>query len=497
MFANDSADDKHFNYHFRARRFDPESKFGCLHGRTACSRNADWSTDLQAFWFHDECSSIQIERPRSDLGTLVSALDLATPCLWSSTRLAKSFCRVLLKRGQGELLMEELAAIGATSEVQRFDGDKYRRRDFAHLTFTVDGAGHHVDFQALKLKKIPELLRAPPLHVGGDQPQPKCFVKLPEIAPTEIDGVNLTAHAKLKCSNCSFERSRRGQYLRPWRAFVSHGMPRNLFGAHQDCWIAGSSESWLEVDLGADCIVSHISTMGRFPPMICWPRDHSQIRYEVVNDEHSGWQNWTTRYEVSIRADGGRSWIDLGEFRGNVDMTSEVVHDLGLALQSKSVIRCRFLRFRPLTFRGKPALRVGVYGTRKQIHCQPGVSDELVSYKFPVRLPDRNVRKVQRDFVSRRRNSPDWYGKHGRDWPSQRRRAALRRSVIWEETCDQVDVSDDDGQDEETCSRSLPVLHEWLPALSSSSIVRLPSSSSWELVSADSLSNSSAEWELC
>merc|ERR1712217_753923 len=107
-------------------------------------------------------------------------------------------------------------------------------------------------------------------------------------------------------------------------------------------------------------------------------------------------------------------------FRGNVDMTSEVVHDLSVALQSKSLVHCRFLRFRPLGFRGKPALRVGVYGEHSRIACCADVPEQLVTYKFPVMMPGRNRRKVQRDFVSRRSYSPDYYGKYGGDYPIKR-----------------------------------------------------------------------------
>lgn len=271
---------------------------------------------------------------------------------------------------------------------------------------------------------------------------------------------------------------------------MSHGM-----AAHQDCWIAANSESWLEVDLGADCAVSHISTMGRFPPLMEWPKECPA--YTVVNEEHVGWENWTTRYEVSIRSEGGRSWTNIGVFRGNTDMTSEIVHDLSSVLQSRCVIRCRFLRFRPVSFRGKPALRVGVYGVRKQLQSRSETLEQLVTYKFPVLLPNRNMRKVQRDFRSSRKFSPDCYGKHGCDWPSQRRRAILRRSARWEETCVDNDASDHGESSDEPVARSLPLLHEWLPSLHTPCVVNTPSGMSWELISAEGSSIAGSEWEMC
>lgn len=490
MCGVDPQEEKHFNYHSRAQKFDPESRFGCLHGRTAFSRMATWVTDPRRWG--EEATSLQVERPQSDQGILVSALDLATPRLWGSTAKSATSCRVLVKRGDAYALMEDLAALGAATDIQHLPD---HRRDFTQLTFSVVGAGHRFDRTALKRKPVPQLLRAPPIQVGDDQPRPRPFVKLEEIAPAEIDGTNLTLHAKLKWSDCASENTRRGQGLRPTRAFVSHGMPGNPFAAHMDCWIATNREAWLEVDLGADCCISHISTMGRFPPMMSWPKNQRQ--FDVVNEDHSGWENWTTRYEVSVRAESGRSWMNLGAFRGNADMTSEVVHDLSVVLQSKCAIRCRFLRFRPLGFRGKPALRVGVYGAHSQIQGCADVPEQLVTYKFPVMLARRNMRKVQRDFVSRRSYSPDYYGKYGSDFPSQRRRAALRRSVKREQLREEVDVSDDDSQSGEPAARSLPLLHEWLPPLPNSCVARSPSSASWELVSADVSSVVSSEWEMC
>ena len=68
---------------------------------------------------------------------------------------------------------------------------------------------------------------------------------------------------------------------------------------------------------------------------------------------------WVSRYEVSIRAEGGRAWRSLGAFRGNGDATGEVAHSLH---QYKGGVVARFVRFRPLEAVGGGAMRVGVYG---------------------------------------------------------------------------------------------------------------------------------------
>lgn len=70
---------------------------------------------------------------------------------------------------------------------------------------------------------------------------------------------------------------------------------------------------------------------------------------------------WVTRYELLWRSDGGRAWNSLGEFRGNVDPTTEVAHSFG-DMQGGG-LRARYLRVRPLECEGKGAMRLGVYGT--------------------------------------------------------------------------------------------------------------------------------------
>ena len=67
------------------------------------------------------------------------------------------------------------------------------------------------------------------------------------------------------------------------------------------------------------------------------------------------WLQWVSRYMVEARADGGRSWVPLGAFKGNTNATDEVAHDLG-------GLRARYVRITPLDVEGGGALRVGLYG---------------------------------------------------------------------------------------------------------------------------------------
>merc|ERR1719191_1966861 len=75
---------------------------------------------------------------------------------------------------------------------------------------------------------------------------------------------------------------------------------------------------------------------------------------------------------------------------------------------------------------------------------------------------DRNKRRAERDFCSRRSFSPDWYGKYGTDFPIRRRRTRLRRSAIQEaqevmgegSCCDTSSpLALDDYHDDSRCKR--------------------------------------------
>jgi hypothetical protein len=129
------------------------------------------------------------------------------------------------------------------------------------------------------------------------------------------------------------------------------------------CFVSPMSEhepkkNALEVDLGADCRVTFVSTQGQFPMI---KRTIRETGLRIVCDELS--RNWVTKYELSYRQSHGHDWIVAGaSFEGNQDMLTEVAHKLD-GPDGKG-IQCRYLRFLPLGFHGKPAMRVGVYGVR-------------------------------------------------------------------------------------------------------------------------------------
>jgi hypothetical protein len=136
---------------------------------------------------------------------------------------------------------------------------------------------------------------------------------------------------------------------------------------------------YLQLDLGEECYVSHVSTRGRFPRSEQYPTS-AQL------DGWGGWgaiprearvrvragvpsTAWTCKYQLFARRDGGRTWDLIGTFQGNTDGTTEVAHSLAQLVGGRgetSGLRCRALRFVPVeaSAGGVAALRIGAYGTR-------------------------------------------------------------------------------------------------------------------------------------
>ena len=160
----------------------------------------------------------------------------------------------------------------------------------------------------------------------------------------------------------------------------------------------------LEVDLGATCLISAVSTQGRHPATRRYPRVWKEDNgIEHVEDaenrpapeaggkykgpwwrvrQSEGWgtgsrhlgrsekhyhsgdhayhcPSWVSRYELLWRVDGGRQWHSLGIFDGNSDETTEVAHAFTAV---RGGLRARYLRVQPLDSVGGGGLRLGVYG---------------------------------------------------------------------------------------------------------------------------------------
>ena len=142
-------------------------------------------------------------------------------------------------------------------------------------------------------------------------------------------------------------------------------------------------KDYMEIDLGVSPVsIVAISTKGRYPQgthvcpgeakMYCNCRG-PKVQYLVESGSkkfltpvqaksHIG-QSFTTDYELLGRGHGGRTWINLGRFKGNSDPINENIQYINHG--GDTVSNIRYLRVRPLTTHRKncrKALSVGVYG---------------------------------------------------------------------------------------------------------------------------------------
>jgi len=185
--------------------------------------------------------------------------------------------------------------------------------------------------------------------------------------------------ASLLDKNCLTSCSASAKGTRPQSAHINNNDASS-------CWsppLADFQAHYLQVDLRADCQVTYISTQGRFPPLLQRPYDPicKFTGAQIMDETHEDMHQWVWKYSVSVRANGGRTWLSLGIFDGNRDMTTEVAHKL------LAPVTCRYVRFHVLGFDRRPAMRVGVYGERPGGSTQiKTVEEQTVEYKF-TRLP--------------------------------------------------------------------------------------------------------------
>jgi hypothetical protein len=200
---------------------------------------------------------------------------------------------------------------------------------------------------------------------------------------------------------------------------------------HADCWLAASEnddKEALEVDLGAECDVSAISTKGQFPHTWAWssqfPNERrpssfrgsayhvpTSLKHSRKNVSLGQWDeggSWVQRYEVLGRREGGRKWFSIGRFRGNSDSTTEVAHSFRLLADAgKEGLVLRYLRFRPLSMAEEgyhkwKAMRVCVFGKRMDGEEGGGVASGEGPQELQLDAREQQQRN-QRGSVPRRR----------------------------------------------------------------------------------------------
>jgi len=372
--SSDDLGEKHLSLEARRRRFDPASRYGGHGGRTLVKtmRKADVSVD----GYRD--TYLKIKRPTDpDGNVLVSDLDKELQELLHTDSDGK-----IVESAPGghwfrlPLLLEE----SCISKKTERDNDC---PDVIITTYTVPGVSWLAP-DAEEKEKLDRRRKERLALARADGHTVLC--RLRDTPPEEIMEPSLLGgSAKL---TSSVGNAKEAKVL----AENSH-----------KSWCPPTADlpsSYLEVDLGTTCLVTYVSTQGRFPPIV--PRPSQEPGMRIVNEGHPECYNWVTAYELLYRVESGHDWVELGEFRANTDMTTEVAHDLLRVCKGK--LECRYLRFRPLTYHKLPAMRVGVYG--ECLHPARGAKDKdpdkdlIVQYSICCIKASTNTRRAPRTSCS-------------------------------------------------------------------------------------------------
>jgi len=397
--SDDSFDDqKHLSLDARRRRFDPQSRHGGYGGvSTVRARPLSWTrdTNLGLADMH-----VKINRPRDAEGNVVvTKVDQEVPDLLAM-KAEEMDGDVTGGAGGGMFWLPELLeneCIGKSTQRDR------TCPDVIVTTYSVKGVGWMApgeeEKSQLEQKRIAKLTLA-------SRESKKGLHVFCRLSDTPLDKIThpslLDCNAKLSAPSAQLTATL-GCDPRNARVFAEDC---------RSCWCSevgysinakgysevdsGTERDALEIDLGVTCSVMFISTQGRFPPI---SHTDKGTGMRVIHEGSPYFMNWVEKYELSYRANSGRAWITLGEFKGNRDMTTEVAHDVSQLVSGG--LECRYLRFRPLTYHGRPAMRVGVYGQR------PGPGKESPSQKGAVRgegggIVQYSISHVKKDANLRR-----------------------------------------------------------------------------------------------
>jgi len=365
-----SFDQKHVGVEDRRRRFDPGSKYGGYGGRSLVRALPTSEVSVEGY----KDIYLKIRRPTDAEGNvLVSDLD-------------KELQQLLRTDAQGKPIETAPGSywfrLSELLEAESISKTTQRGKDYSGViisTYSMRGVSWMTpnDEQTRKLEQRRQV-KTTLVHADGRRVHSKfCESPLESILePTLLDGAKLSAELVQK--GCV-----------PKKAMVFQENCDNCWcGPLTNC-SKRSASSFLEVDLGANCRVTHVSTQGRFPPI----RRTLESGMRVLAEDSPKFMNWVTSYELSYRVQSGKEWIAVGELKGNTDMTTEVAHELQMSI---GALQCRYLRFRPLTYHKCPAMRIGVYGEKLgvQNHRDEAAMEHIIKYSVCHVKEHANLRRV-------------------------------------------------------------------------------------------------------
>ena len=190
-------------------------------------------------------------------------------------------------------------------------------------------------------------------------------------------------------------------------------------------WEADHNESaHVVLDFGSNTKVTHISTMGAPPPIEAFPTnrwcekfDESYDGPTTTNqiyvlrertsaysyggaylhqfDQHS-FGKWVTSYDMFGRKDGGK-WIKIGNYKGNTDSYTEVVHDIRPDLNGETF---RYLKIVPVSFHRKIAMKIDAFGRASDVSKISKIDKTHVIYT--VTSPDTTLMKGRHNALIRK-----------------------------------------------------------------------------------------------
>jgi len=167
----------------------------------------------------------------------------------------------------------------------------------------------------------------------------------------------------------------------------------------------------IEIDLGKDVQVTHLSTMGKRFLFQRFPNDSKEIqklnppptlRINYVDEQE---KHWLSEYIVEVRVDNGKKWLLIGTFLGNTNRFREVVHAI-------DCVPIRFIRITPKKWVGSTDCQIGVFGT-KSTELEP--KPKTVEYSIIIQRFKKQV--------------PYGYSDSGYSWKDKSTRHALRRET--------------------------------------------------------------------
>lgn len=418
---------KHLGVEDRRRRFDWGSKYGGRGGYTlikgapkADARGVKGVSDV----------FLKVSRPKDEDGNvLVSELDLQMPDILGPFG-------DLEKGREGGRLFELPELLEAACISKKTERDRHVS-DVVITTYVVAGVAwaspSGEEKQLLEQQREARLTLARPIQSGDEDPTKwRVFCKFRD-APLESITEPLLVDQRTKLSASGHDG------CNPKRAMI-------FSEDHQACWCAPVKEfssHYLQVDLGADCRVTCVSTQGRFPPLLRADKALAGVR--LVSESSIFFQNWVTRYELSYRTNSGREWIVAGDnILGNEDMMTEVVHRLAREGRDLEGAVCRYLRFRPLAYHKLPAMRVGVYGHRLSERAEKlekaAMEENVVKYSIHKVKLGVNLRRTPGGQLAAHCCTRKWCRCH--DLPE----VAVRRKRLRQNTVEEVRLL---GQEQE------------------------------------------------